>query len=205
MKKVYKYGIWVVIIAFTLYNSVYFRKLSEMKAPAKTFNAASYAQDMLNNKLPAVTEKAITIDELFTQIKSQPNEAFSAYGHALTIGSIRFFMVKGAGEVDAIDESDVKLVTTGHNNVYIATEFVFGNAIRDASGLINLNDFSNTVDLSNISSEVNKIIRAKVIPPFKAVVKKGSKVEFTGAIELNQARLNVEDPEVIPVTLKVLP
>jgi len=205
MKKGIKYAIWIIIIVFVGYNSVYFRKLSELKATEKTFNAPAYAQDLLNNKLPAVTEKAITLDELITQLKVSPANTFAENGHVLSIGSTKFFMVKGTGTIVDIDDSDVKLSTIAHNELQIATEYVFGNAIRDASGLVNLNDFTNTIDLSNISSEVNKIIRAKVIPPFKSAAKKGDKVEFTGAIELNQAHLNLSDIEMLPVSLKIIP
>ncbi|EHQ27452.1 putative lipoprotein DUF2291 [Mucilaginibacter gracilis] len=205
MRKEIKYAIWFVIIIFIGYNSVYFRKLSELKATGKTFNAVAYAQDLLTNKLPAVTEKAITLDELITQLKVSPANTFAENGHVLSIGSTKFFMVKGTGTITDMDDSDVKLSTIAHNDFQIATEFVFGNAIRDASGLVDLNDFTNTVDLSNISSEINKIIRAKVIPPFKSAAKKGDKIEFTGAVELNQAHLNLNDIEMLPVSLKIIP
>jgi hypothetical protein len=43
-KKVIKYILSALFIAFVLYNSVYFRKLDEMKAasPSMVFNAASF-------------------------------------------------------------------------------------------------------------------------------------------------------------------
>ncbi len=114
-------------------------------------------------------------------------------------------MVRGTGEITAIDDATVEIKTVGNNQLKIATEYVFGNDIRDATGLVNLNDFTNTVDLSNISSEINKVIREKVIPPFKKVAKKGDQIEFFGAIELNQAHLSLVDVEMLPVSLKIIP
>jgi len=189
-------------VLFLAYNSIYFKKLSEVKASDKKFDAAAYAKG-LYAKLPGITEKAIAFDQLVNEVNADKAKAFADYGHALAIGSTRFFMVKGSGVVKQLNESDVMLATTANNNLRIATEFVFGNAVRDASGQVNLNDFTNTVDLSNISSEVDKIIRADVLPPFKSAVKKGDKVDFAGAVELNQEHLNLDDVELIPVSLNV--
>jgi len=202
MKKEIKYTIWVIVVLFLAYNSIYFKKLSEVKASDKKFDAAAYAKG-LYAKLPGITEKAIAFDQLVNEVNADKAKAFADYGHALAIGSTRFFMVKGSGVVKQLNESDVMLATTANNNLRIATEFVFGNAVRDASGQVNLNDFTNTVDLSNISSEVDKIIRADVLPPFKSTVKKGDKVDFAGAVELNQEHLNLDDVELIPVSLSV--
>ncbi|PTR01093.1 putative lipoprotein DUF2291 [Mucilaginibacter yixingensis] len=204
MKKGIKYTVWAVIVLALAFNSIYFKKLSEVKASDKKFDAVAYAKG-LYAKLPSVTDKAITLDQLVNEVNADKAKAFSDYGHALAIGSTRFFMVKGSGVVKEINESDVLLTTAGGNDVSIATEFVFGNAVRDASGQVNLNDFSNTVDLSNISSEVDKIIRAQVLPAFKAAVKKGDKVDFTGAIELNQEHLNLGEVELMPVSLNITP
>ena len=107
----------------------------------------------------------------------------------------------------AVNENDVLLQSktdSSHYTFHIATEFVFGNAIRDASGQIDINEFKNTMDFNNVSAEINKIVRAEVLPPFKKNIKKGDTVQFAGAIELNREHLNISDIEVIPVQLKIL-
>jgi predicted lipoprotein len=202
MKKL-KYAIWLVVLLFIAYNSVYFKKLSEVKAADHTnFNAATYAQNFWKSKLPGATAKAVELNDLLLQLTAQPAPAFKNHGHAMAIGSTRFFMVKGKGKVLAINADNVKLLLDGgENEIQIATEYVFGNAVRDASGLININDFVNTLDLSNVSAGLNKIIRKQVLPPFKSKVKKGDTVSFTGAIELNEAHLRLNEIELIPVTL----
>jgi hypothetical protein len=60
------------------------------------------------------------------------------------------------------------------------------------------------MDFNTVSSEINKIVRTEVLPPFKAMVKNGDSIQFAGALELNKAHLNVEDMEVIPVQLKII-
>ncbi len=91
MKKTIKYGLGILVICFIGYNSVYFRKLSELKAAEKTFDAPAYVKDLIDNKMPTVLEKAVTLDYLFTQIKIAPANSFEQYGKVLTIGSSKFF------------------------------------------------------------------------------------------------------------------
>jgi predicted lipoprotein len=203
MNKGIKYSIWVVVIAFIGYNSVYFKKLSEVKAAGEKFNAVAYAQ-RLYSLLTTSSEKAITLDQLINELQADKAKAFNQYGKALAIGSTRFFMVSGSGIVKAITENEVVLSTDNKNELHIATEFVFGNAIRDASGQVNLNDFTNTADLNNISSEVNKIVRNKVLPPFKSAIKTGDRVAFTGAVGLNREHLDLNGIELMPINLNIV-
>jgi len=209
MKKSLKYIITIAVILLVAYNSVYFKKLSEVKAAnsSKQFDAVAYAQNYLVKKLPVALNKAMEVNELTTLLQSNPKEAFEKYSHALGIGNIRFFLVKGRGEITKV-EDDATFVLVKNDSasqvIKIATEYVFGNAIRDASGLININEFNNTMDFNNVSAEINKIIRRDVLPPFKASAKKGDVVEFTGAVELNAAHLKLDNIEVVPVSLKIV-
>jgi predicted lipoprotein len=203
-KKIFKYLIIVSVLLLTVYNSVYFKKLDEVKAAApKDFNAESYARNYLKTKLNPSINNLTGIDTLSALIKANKAGAFKSYAHALDIGNIGYFMAKGQGVVTAKDESDVTILTPGRQTIKIATEYVFGNALRDAPGLIKVKDFTSTTNLNSISSEVNKIIRAEVLPPFKSKVKKGDKVTFAGAFELNSEHLNLDNIEIIPLYLQI--
>jgi predicted lipoprotein len=203
VKKIIKYTLTVVLVAFVAYNSVYFKKLSEVKASAaKTFNPVSYARNYMDKSLLPASAKAPEIDALIAQLKVNPAKAFKSDAHALDIGNTRFFMVKGEGTITNIDESDVYISTPGKQNIKIATEYIFGNALRDAPGII-VNDFTNSMDLNNVSAEVNKLVRAEVLPPFKSKAKKGDHITFGGAFELNQEHINLNNIEVIPATLTI--
>lgn len=203
-KKGLKYVAALIVIAAIAWNSVYFKKLSEVKASAvKQFNAAAYARNYLNTQLLPAAAKAPGIDQLLTQLKNNSDSTFKSYSHALDIGNIRFFMTSGQGIITSADENDVYVLTPGKQTIKIATEYIFGNALRDAPGIISINDFTNTMDLNNVSAEVNKIVRNEVLPSFKSKIKKGSAILFAGAFELNQAHMNLSNIEVIPVSLKI--
>jgi predicted lipoprotein len=204
--KIIKYVLTIVLIVFVAYNSVYFRNLDEVKAvsPSNSFNPKTFASDFYKNKLLSRADSAVDLDVLISILKSQPDEAFKKHSNALAIGNIRYFLVSGEGIIHSISDDAVALELKGDSggtNVNIATEFVYGNAIRDASGLMNLNDFTNTAEFNSISESINEIIRKEVLPSFIRDAKAGSKVKFTGAIEMNQKYVDVNVIEVVPIEL----
>src|SRR5215831_14540728 len=193
----------IIIVA---YNSVYFKKLDEVKASkaATEFNAAQYAQTFWNTKLIPNLSKAVDLNQLTAMLSTDPAKTFDTYSHALGIGNLRYFLVKGKGTITSVNEDDVSVLLQSDSSkktITLATEYIFGNAVRDATGLINVNEFKNTMDFNNVSAELNKIIREKVLPTFKQKAKKGDTVEFTGAIELNKEHFDLSKIEVIPIRI----
>lgn len=205
-RKALKYlAIGFVIIVIS-YNSVYFKKLSRVKAAAVTelFNASEYVQIFWNRQLIPGLKKAIELNHLIALLEKDKENTLQLHSRSLGIGNIRYVLVKGQGMVSAIDENDISVIDNSNSTgsaIKIATEFIYGNEVRDALGIINVNAFNNTMDLNNISKEINKKIRTEIIPPFKAKVQKGQIIQFIGAIELNQRYLNLNEIEVIPIVL----
>ena len=208
MKKILKYIVGFALLLFIGYNSVYFKKLDEKKASAnKEFDAKTYARKYYDTKLLPALNNAVDINVLRVMLLADINKAFDTHSHALGIGNVKYFLIKGEGEITAINENDVTILskTDSAQHIYtIATEFVYGNAIRDAPGLISLNDFDNTMDINNVSEEINKMVRNEVLPPFRKTAQKGNVIQFSGAIELNKEHLNIENIEIIPISLKII-
>ena len=84
-----------------------------------------------------------------------PKSARERYARSLGIGSVYCYFVRGKGQVVAIDESSVAELagpTTRTNPMCpYSTGLIFGNAIRDGSGLIDVNQFPNSQDFNRIS------------------------------------------------------
>lgn len=205
MRKWIKCIIIAAIIALVGYNSIYFKKLSDVKAASKatTFDAVAYAHNFLHKTVPANTDKAIDLAYLSQTLISSPRKAF-ALSHAQNNGNTRFFMVKGQGEITKIDEENVYLKVPGVlPKVLLATEYIIGNAARDGSGLISVDEFNTTMEMNTVSEELNKLIRTQVLPPFKSAAKTGATVSFTGCMELQQNKAVPDSLEVIPLILNI--
>lgn len=207
-KNTLKYAILLILLGVVAYNSVYFKKLDEVNATSganatSKFDATAYANTFWTTKLlPAGSSSATELSTLLSSLKTDKEKAFDTYSHALGIGNIRYFLVKGEGKLTAIGGNDVTVSLPDGESIKLATEYIFGNAARDASGLIKITEFDNTMDLNNVSTELNTIIRNKVVPPFKASAIPGNTVKFVGAIELNKEHLHLENLEVIPISVK---
>ncbi len=197
----------LVLMVVIAYNSIYFKSLKEVKSQSSEFDGAAYAAKFFQNTLLPMSDSAMSLSQLLALVKQNKEETFNTYAHSLSIGAIKYFLVKGTGKVTVVNENEllVKLDadSTG-TQVKVATEFVFGNAIRDASGKIELKEFSNLSDVNSISSALNEIVRTKVLPPFNKTVKAGDQIQFYGALELNKERLNLDEVELMPIQLQVV-
>lgn len=205
-RKMIKCLLLVVVIGLLGYNSIYIKKLSEVQAQTpKAFDAAAFAKKLWVEQLPLRLDSVVTLDVLVSELRTNPAQAVERYCHALAIGNIRYCMVKTSGRVTAVSDDEVSLQGESASAVVkVATEFVYGNAIRDASGLVDIKDFVNTTDLSNISEELNKRVRTEVLPPFKAAVKQMDSVWLVGALELNQEHIKLDELNIIPVQLIII-
>lgn len=203
-RKAIKYSIGILVIGLLGYNSVYFQPMDKKLAGGNeiSFDAKAYVNGIWSNELRMVYKDAPDIALLIESLEQNTVAAFETYGYALGIGNIGYFRVKGEGLVTAVNNNNV-LLQVGSHVIEVETEFVYGNAIRDASGLVKLNDYDNSSDFNSISESINEKIRKELIPEFRSKVKTGDKVRFEGAIELNKAHLKLSRIEVIPITLQI--
>ena len=208
MKKFSLYLILFLCFALLAYNSVYFRKLSEMKkATDNQFDAGVFANKLWEGELQTSINSAIELPLLLKSISENADAAFEQHTHALAIGNYRYAMVKLKGEIMAVNENEVLVsISLPHADslltVAITTEFVYGNAVRDASGLLDARDFNNASDLNNIAEALNELARKNIVPAIKKTAKQNNTVEIIGAVQLNREHVAKEMLEIIP--LKIL-
>lgn len=204
MKKPIKYILGILVILVVLFFSFRIEKLDEYKAAKsiKVFDAADYAQDVWLNKIPAVINDAPEIGSLLELLKTNKEKAFEDFGKKLGISKTWYFMAKGEGVVDSVMEESLRIDIGQNNKIQLATSFIFGNAVRDASGAVNIDDFINMTDFNNVSVALNKLVKEKVANDLKNSAKPGTKLQFAGAIEVNEENTDLNAIRVIPVAVK---
>lgn len=208
MNKYIKYSLLLVVVALLGYKSVYFEKLSERKSKNPiAFNAAIFTKQLWDAQMPAKIDSALDLVDLITAVNKDGEAAISKYTNALAIGNYRYALVKLEATVNEVKEDEV-LVSIPYNDSTItfilATEFIYGNAIRDASAVVQVKDFPNTSDLNSISEELNKIVRGTVLPGFKTTVQNGNKVKVVAALEINKEHIHWQHAELFPVRLEIV-
>ncbi|MBN2181312.1 MAG: DUF2291 family protein [Sedimentisphaerales bacterium] len=188
MKKVYKYIIAAAIISIVVYFSVSIESLEEVKERQRrvSFNATEYARDFWDNRLGGVLDNAIDAVQLIELFNTNMAEAIEKYGRAPGVSSVYAYLLKGNGEILTIGEDfiDISIKEPRANpDIRIITGlYIPGNAVRDASGLIDVSEFSDTMKFNEIGNEINKIVVKEVIRPFMdKKPSSGDKVGFFGA------------------------
>ncbi|WP_067037336.1 DUF2291 family protein [Allomuricauda sp. CP2A] len=202
MNKVLKYSILVVVLGLALYASVNIKPLDEIKKSKSdlTFNAASYASDFMANKIE--TLPAINASDFLGNISDELENYTEQKGKKLGISDEYNFIIEGEARIAAIEEEYITVLLEENQELRIATEFIFGNAIRDGSGMANINDYQNTMDFNSISVELNNIVRETVVPPFKKNAKIGDALYFKGAVTIDIADPQINGIKVIPLIIK---
>ena len=202
MKKRYAYILGLLIVLTLGYNSVYFKKLSVVKAATKeNFDFKAYADSIYYKGI--LKSKKITLSDLTSLMQSNPETTFEKYGNRLGIGNSAYFMIQSTGKIIAIKDGLYTIADEKNGIVYIDTKYIFGNAIRDASVLVKLTDFKTNAQFNKVSESLNDIIRNDVIPKEISKVKLGDSISFSGAIKLSKKQNLREKITVIPSQIKL--
>jgi predicted lipoprotein len=205
MRKPIKYSLWTLAVLLILFLSLDIRKLEEVRSNSKTevFDATAYAREFFINKLPTVIENAPEINLLIEMLENEPQQALENFGKKLGIAKTWYFMVKGEGVVESVEEENVHVTISEDFKTRVATAFIFGNAIRDGSGVVDIDDFLNMTDFNNVSIAINTIVKKEVVTPTRKIVEPGMILEFAGAFEIKEDDIDVQSIRIIPVALNL--
>lgn len=195
----------VAVTVFIGYHSVYFRKLSAMTSRQdQRFDATAFAEELWTGRVSEAADSAIALGRLVDETNLGGPAVLDKYAHALAIGNHRYAMIRAEGVVKAVDGSEI-ILSVPHADtsimIRIALEYIYGNAIRDASDVVSVKDFPNTSDLSAIAEALNRIARTRVVPPFRKQVNIGDQLSVTGAAELHREHLRWQRLEIHPVRI----
>ena len=204
MKKFMKYILGTLAILLVLFFSLDIRKLDEYKLEndQTTFDAVTYTNEVWSNKIPVVSGKAPEITALITLLESDRERAFTESGKKLGISKTWYFMTRGKGSIDSVGNESVRIKLSDERHIQLAPAFIFGNAVREGSGVVSIDDFINMTDFNNVSVALNKKVKDEIIPVLKKNGVPGKQLEFAGAFEVNEESVDLKDITVIPVSVK---
>ena len=152
-----------------------------LRRAASPVNVADYAEEFWNDRLPGAFGHAVDIEELFAAVDRDAGQARSKFGRQVGLGGACFLFIRGTGRVEevAADYCTLK-IGEGPRRVRIRTGVVVGNAVRDSTGLVDVNQFANSQDFNNLSAELNGRVEANVIAPARERLRVGARVRFVG-------------------------
>ncbi|HTR42574.1 MAG TPA: DUF2291 family protein [Pseudomonadales bacterium] len=195
----------IVCRFFPLFHVVALKR-AETEKNAGVFNAAKFADDFWSEKLLKSFDHAVDAKELLAAIQANPADAQKKYARSLSLGGGYFYYLRGEGRVLATNDSSLSLaINTGGTNTEVAlqTGMIFGNAVRDGTGLLNASDYPNLQDFNSISAELNKLVEARVLPELRAHARIGSTISFIGCAEVDDESTDLNPLQVVPIQAQI--
>ena len=199
--KLIRYALVALAVLMTIFFSLKIRNLQEYKASAgsEAFDANGYAALFWSEQLPRSIDEAPEATALIRQLDENSELAFTRYGRKLGISKTAYFMLKGTGIVWSVDDEHLTVLLSNQDTIRLATTFIFGNAVRDGSGQVDINQFVNMTDFNNVSIAINQLVKENVVSRLNRLAGKGKQIEFAGVAELREDQPIPESLTIIPV------
>lgn len=198
----YVVGVAVLVVLFWFMPLFHVVSLEEMRAQtaAAVFNPVDFVDRFWQGPLLDAAGSAVDAAGLLAAFEQDFDAAVDRHGHRLGLSRASCFLVSGQGRITVVDALSVR-ISLGPDNqgeILIGTGPVFGNAIRDGSGLLDISDFANIQDFNAISAEINRRVEEQVLPVLDERGVVGAEVHFVGGVE-------VADTGTAPSSLRLVP
>ncbi|WEO76866.1 DUF2291 domain-containing protein [Cryobacterium sp. SO2] len=196
-------AIVIVVVAAAL--SVKVVSLEDAAASAAGgFDPASYAADRFESEVvPQIEDEAIDLATLLGDLNGGGDEAdfgntsgsSSAYSFPVTFTGVAGTPV---GAILPVTVDGVPADVTVQVQIGPALN---GAAIRDVTGTVSFNEFTNQLEYQTVATEFNNLVRETVLSGVDPAALAGTTVTVTGAF----TRVNPALVSVVPVSLEVAP
>lgn len=194
-------GAATLLYFFPLFHVMSLRDAHQVK----TFEPSAWVDRFWTDELVPAAAQATNANELIASIRENPQTARDQYGRRAGLGGVYYYFVAGTGKVVAVNAAAVVIeLSDGTNDgaVSLVTGHVFGNAVRDGTGLLDVNDFPNSQHFNALSSEINRRIEQKVLPTLRNVAV-GAPVRFVGCAEVMDEAADLNPLRIVPFMAEV--
>jgi predicted lipoprotein len=196
-------GIFAVLVIAALSLDIGRLDSARIRPASEVLDIEAYVINLWDNQLPERIDNAIETSTLIKMLEDEPDKAFEDHSFSLGISNTHYFLTRGGGVIETSDEEHVTVLTGDNRRILLETVYIFGNAIREGSGLVNIDDFLNMMDFNMVSVHLNQKARADVIDPFIKMTEPGMRLKFAGAVEINRLKMPTGPLRVIPVQIEL--
>lgn len=169
------------------------------------FNAADFVGTFWKEVLLPATEQAVDVTQVLEAIGARPEKVREQFGRTEGVSSSYFLFVRGAGRVVGADEDSIGLTLRAEGeaaDIVVPLGLVFGNAVRDGTGLLHASSHPNAQEFNDISAALNSIVETNVLPQLQQLAKVGQRIQFAGCVEVADAETDLKPLKLVPITVK---
>jgi len=181
-------------------------KQEQGRQAAAEFNPTNFAAEFWNNRLLKSLDRAADAEAVLTALAADPQKARTQLGRTLGVSSATLFFLRGTGRVVSVTKKGVSLALKNGDDtadILLPTGLLFGNTVRDGTGLLDASTFPNSQNFNDLSAELNRIVETTLLPQLREQSKVGAKISFAGCAEIAEDDADVKPLPVIPVAVKL--
>lgn len=165
------------------------------------FDPATYAAERFDEIAAQVKADAIPLTELLDALAAGADEA--DFGNTSGASSAFAFPVTFDAVAGALTAPVLPLSVEGVDPA-VAVQLqvgpaLNGTALRDVTGTISFNEFTNQLEYQEVATQLNDLVRERVLVDFDAAAAAGKTLRITGAF----LRVNPALVSVVPLAIEV--
>lgn len=180
--------LWIaaILLVCAVFPPFHIRRIDTdaVQAAREPFNAESAAAKFWAERLVPAADGATDAAILLKASSSDAAAAAKQYGRRTGLGGPDLYFLRGEAKVIAIDRKGVWVAMEPTINIrmVLLTGPIFGNTLRDCTGLLDLKDYS-SFEFNALSSELNRLAETRVQPDLRERAVIGTNVRFVGCAE----------------------
>jgi predicted lipoprotein len=201
----------VLLYFFPLFHVVSLKQQAATAATAAAsapaaFDPIAAAAKFWQTDLPAAIPRAVELKTLAPAIRANAETAKKQFAKSAGLGTAYFF-IRGSGKVISRDRNYLQIAPEGAATEIIALRIgpIFGNTVRDGSGLLDVNSFPGLQEFNDLSAALNTLAEKNVLPLLREKAVVGATVIFAGCTEAPESAADAGEPllTIIPVQAEV--
>ena len=193
--------LWIMVPPFRIVWLDESGQRPQQEGVAPTFDPIGFVDTFWEEKLMPKLGDATELDQLLPLLAEDPLAAKETFG----VHDSRYYFAKGEGRVEAVEGRRALLSVAGESVSLLIAPPVFGNTVRDGTGLLSVNDFSGLEAFNAVSALLNEKVETEVMPSLSETLRAGAAVSFTGCAKAPEAVGDGALLEFIPLQVEVAP
>ena len=204
-----RWAIGGVAAAALCYTFPLFHVVRLTAAPAPTgitaFQPEAYARKFWDERLIGSAMHADDAALVLADIRRDPVAAGKKHARSVGLGGPYYYFISGSGWVVAAEKRTlgISLEAAGTKaEVMIETGEIFGNGIRDGTGLLSVDAFPDSRNFNALSAELNNLVESRILPALRGAAV-GARVRFAGIAEVAGDEPGGEPLRIVPIVAEV--
>ncbi|MDQ8179352.1 DUF2291 family protein [Pelagicoccus sp. SDUM812005] len=195
--------LWLVLPPFRIVSLDENGKLPSNGKGDAAFDAGEFADRFWEETLVSSMDSATPLSDLLEAIDADLASAKRSYGEQKGEGAPVYFYAGGEGTVVEIKGRRATLQAHGARVNLLIAPPVFGNTVRDGTGLLSVNELPGLEEFNAVSAALNKKVELEVMSVLKDSLSQGVKVRFVGCSKVPEALSDGANLEFTPLRVEI--